>query len=126
MKTRKLNSNESEDSSEIAQSKKEAVDFHSKRLSRELKIRTKKRSVTKPIGDDEYEQLVAEDADFNTRKIISEAAYFIAEKRGFSPGREVSDWLQAEIDVERLMRSSEFSCRQGLTEGRYDEVNLKL
>ena len=51
---------------EIAQSKAEAADFHSRRLVRELKIKSKKISDTKPSGDEEYEQLIAEDADFNT------------------------------------------------------------
>ena len=103
MKTRKLNSNEVEGHMEIEKSKAEAADFHSRRLVRELKIKSKKISDTKPSGDEEYEQLIAEDADFNTREIIAEAAYFLAEKRGFSPGEDISDWLQAEIDVERTL-----------------------
>jgi len=31
-----------------------------------------------------------------TRLKIEEAAYFLAEKRGFTPGYELQDWLQAE------------------------------
>jgi len=31
---------------------------------------------------------------------IAEAAYFIAERRGFAPGRELEDWLQAENEVD--------------------------
>ena len=27
---------------------------------------------------------------------IAEAAYYLAERRGFAPGQEISDWLQAE------------------------------
>ena len=106
MKTRKLNSTGVEGPVEIAQSKSEAVDFHSQRLRREQKITNKKTSATRPTGNDEYEQLIAEDADFNTCEIIAEAAYFLAEKRGFSPGEAVSDWLQAETDVERRLRST--------------------
>lgn len=34
---------------------------------------------------------------------IAEAAYFYAERRGFVPGNELSDWLQAEADVEALL-----------------------
>ena len=30
---------------------------------------------------------------------ISEAAYYIAEKRGFTSGCELDDWLQAEAEV---------------------------
>lgn len=33
---------------------------------------------------------------------ISEAAYFIAERRGFAPGQELSDWLKAEKEVNRF------------------------
>lgn len=31
---------------------------------------------------------------------IQEAAYYIAEKRGFTPGSEHDDWLQAEQEVD--------------------------
>jgi hypothetical protein len=34
-----------------------------------------------------------------TRIMIEEAAYFIAQKRGFSPGYELQDWLQAEAQI---------------------------
>ncbi len=30
---------------------------------------------------------------------ISLAAYYKAERRGFSPGRELNDWLEAERDI---------------------------
>jgi hypothetical protein len=32
--------------------------------------------------------------------LIAEAAFFRAEKRGFSPGHEVQDWLAAESEVD--------------------------
>lgn len=32
--------------------------------------------------------------------MIAEAAYFRAEKRGFGPGGETDDWLQAEAEVD--------------------------
>lgn len=118
MKTRKLHSNEIEAHMEIAQSESEAADFHSQRLNRESKIDSKKTSASKPMGDDEYEQLIAEDADFNTRGIIAEAAYFLAEKRGFLPGDDVADWLQAESDVEHMLRSPTFDRRNRSVEDR--------
>jgi len=37
-------------------------------------------------------------------QMIAEAAYFRAERRGFAPGNEMSDWLQAEADVENVLR----------------------
>jgi hypothetical protein len=34
--------------------------------------------------------------------LIARAAYFRAEKRGFSPGGELQDWIEAEAEVLRL------------------------
>ena len=34
--------------------------------------------------------------------MIAEAAYYRAEKRGFAPGMELDDWLQAEKEIEAL------------------------
>ncbi len=36
---------------------------------------------------------------------VAEAAYYIAERRGFAPGCEFDDWLQAEAEVERRIGS---------------------
>ena len=33
------------------------------------------------------------------RKLIAEAAYYRAKRRGFAPGYEVEDWIQAEAEV---------------------------
>ena len=37
--------------------------------------------------------------------LICEAAYFRAERRGFCPGRELDDWLAAEGEIDRDLRS---------------------
>ena len=37
-------------------------------------------------------------------QMISEAAYFLAEKRGFSGGNPCDDWAQAEQQVDALLR----------------------
>ena len=37
--------------------------------------------------------------------MISEAAYYLAERRGFSPGNEMEDWLQAETEIDSLIQS---------------------
>lgn len=34
-------------------------------------------------------------------QLIADAAYYIAEKRHFSPGSEVNDWLEAEAQVDK-------------------------
>jgi len=37
--------------------------------------------------------------------MVAEAAYFRAERRGFATGGEVDDWIQAEIEIDRLTAS---------------------
>ncbi len=37
------------------------------------------------------------------QNLIARAAYFRAEKRGFSPGCELQDWVEAEMEVTRLI-----------------------
>jgi DUF2934 family protein len=32
-------------------------------------------------------------------RLIAEAAYYRSERRGFAPGQEVDDWLEAEKEV---------------------------
>jgi hypothetical protein len=39
--------------------------------------------------------------------MISEAAYYRAERRGFAPGMEADDWLQAEAEILARMRAHE-------------------
>ena len=43
--------------------------------------------------------------DCPREQMIAEAAYFRAEQRGFVPGNEMSDWLEAEADVEGVLRN---------------------
>jgi len=40
-----------------------------------------------------------ENMEEQTRLMIEEAAYYLAEKRGFTPGHELEDWLQAEEQI---------------------------
>lgn len=35
----------------------------------------------------------------DTRRQIAEAAYFRAKERGFEPGHELEDWIEAESEV---------------------------
>ena len=42
-------------------------------------------------------------ADEARRQLIAEAAYRLAERRGFAPGLEVEDWLAAEREVDERM-----------------------
>lgn len=43
------------------------------------------------------------DEECPREQMIAEAAYFRAQQRGFEPGNEMSDWLQAEADIETLL-----------------------
>jgi hypothetical protein len=40
------------------------------------------------------------------RQLIAEAAYFRAKQRGFEPGHELEDWVQAESEVRRRVERS--------------------
>lgn len=41
--------------------------------------------------------------EHEVRHMIEEAAYYLAEKRGFHPGYEMQDWLQAEKQVKQKL-----------------------
>lgn len=36
-------------------------------------------------------------------RLVAQAAYYRAEKRGFAPGYELQDWVEAEAEVLRLI-----------------------
>lgn len=38
-------------------------------------------------------------------RMIAEAAYLRAEQRGFAGGHELDDWLDAETEIRRLLKS---------------------
>lgn len=38
-------------------------------------------------------------------EMIAQAAYFRAAQRGFCPGNELEDWVQAEAEIEQLLAS---------------------
>jgi hypothetical protein len=38
------------------------------------------------------------------RSMIERAAYLLAEKRGFIPGHELEDWLNAEVQILRSLK----------------------
>jgi len=40
---------------------------------------------------------------------VSVAAFYIAERRGFTLGNPQEDWLQAEAEIDRLIASGHFS-----------------
>ncbi|MBW4052272.1 MAG: DUF2934 domain-containing protein [Proteobacteria bacterium] len=46
------------------------------------------------------------------RAMIEQAAYLRSERRGFTPGGEVEDWLAAEAEVDALLRAGHTGPRQ--------------
>lgn len=46
---------------------------------------------------------VSDAAAIPREQLISEAAYYKAEQRGFQPGNEMADWFEAESDVDRML-----------------------
>lgn len=44
-------------------------------------------------------QARSESSSEETRRRIAEAAYFRAKERGFEPGHELEDWVEAESEV---------------------------
>lgn len=67
-----------------------------------------KRAPRKKLALINAEPMVAHFVDPERRAaLIAEAAYFLAEKRGFTPGYETEDWLRAESEVDaRLLQRS--------------------
>jgi hypothetical protein len=48
------------------------------------------------------------------RRMIAEAAYFRAERRGFAVGGELDDWIQAEVEIDRLVGGGGSQSRHSL------------
>lgn len=67
----------------------------------------KAKNTSSPVSNESFvqEQLggsraAAMESDGVTQQqMVAEAAYFLAEQRGFEPGYEVNDWLQAEAKL---------------------------
>ena len=76
-------------------------------------MKIKSETVSKPKGGGTARQTresgepdIAPAADAIPREqLIAVAAYFRAEQRGFAPGNEMSDWLDAEADVGTMLGS---------------------
>ena len=65
-------------------------------------------AVSRPKVPGKAEQSVHEKARAgeDRYRMIAEAAYFRAERRGFVVGSELQDWLAAEIEVDELLAES--------------------
>ncbi len=67
-------------------------------MSAKLKKSTK--IETEPSAE---ESVPEQSNQIDRNQMISEAAYYIAEQRGFSPAQENEDWLEAEIQIEEML-----------------------
>lgn len=68
-------------------------------LRRALKRKSDAGSLIVPLARSSKE------VDFGQAReeMIRVAAYFLAERRGFSPGAELDDWLEAEASIDRRL-----------------------
>lgn len=71
----------------------------------ESTVKTKSTSPAKRVGRVHITETSSGNYDCPREQMIAEAAYFRAEQRGFTPGNEMSDWLEAEADVESVLRN---------------------
>jgi hypothetical protein len=78
-------------------------------------------------------QKMQEPNEAKRRRMIADAAYFRAERRGFSGGDPVADWLAAEAEVDARLRESggrdfldELDERLAVANGRLRAFKKKL
>ncbi len=55
------------------------------------------------VSDQEEASLQGEDY----YQMVSEAAYYLAEKRDFADGHEMEDWMAAEAEIQALQKNEE-------------------
>ena len=60
------------------------------------------REDTKGKGTGTYRARVEVPADVR-RKMVADAAYYIAQRRGFQLGDPVADWIAAEVEIDELL-----------------------
>lgn len=67
-----------------------------------MKVKSDSLNISKGNGSGEFENSSGSN-EISRTQMIAEAAYFHAERRGFSPDNDLADWLQAEADVNDLV-----------------------
>jgi hypothetical protein len=55
-------------------------------------------------------------------EMVAVAAYFLAERRDFSPGQEVKDWWEAAAVIDQMLQNMG---RAGVTREEYERVGLR-
>jgi hypothetical protein len=64
---------------------------------------TKPRAARKPPRAAAVEAMPVGAGQADRLGMVAVAAYFRAERRGFAPGGEIENWLEAEAEIERLL-----------------------
>jgi hypothetical protein len=59
---------------------------------------------SKPTNKSSEANSSLDNSDCSREQMIAEAAFYYAERRGFLPDNEITDWLQAESDIDGLMQ----------------------
>jgi Protein of unknown function (DUF2934) len=60
-----------------------------------------------PVSDPYFIVVEPAGADSGTRHaMIRDAAYFLAQRRGFAPGHDLEDWLRAEREVDAALAAA--------------------
>jgi hypothetical protein len=81
------------------------IAMHRKKLTRPDPARAKRSSMDSQLEPDSF---VTRDSAFiepdARRAMIAELAYYRAEQRGFDPGHEIKDWLEAEAIVDAQIK----------------------
>lgn len=75
-----------------------------KRKSNPISIKKKKNEEAREFIDPRPEPMGVTGEE--RHHLISTAAYFIAARRGFIPGAELEDWLEAEAEIEEKLRKT--------------------
>ena len=67
-------------------------------------MRTKLAKVVAEREPSEEVPPIREPGEDEIQRMIAEAAYYRAERRGFAPGQEDDDWREAELEVRGSLR----------------------
>jgi urease gamma subunit len=73
-------------------------------------------------SDDPDASLPLEVSPRERHEMIAVAAYLLAERRSFTPGRELEDWFEAAAAIDRMLASMS---RAGVTRTDYERAGLR-
>jgi hypothetical protein len=85
-----------------AQTRSQKAKTTSKTTNRRVTVAAKPKKGNPEVRPDSAPAVSAEER----QRFVAQAAYFRAEKRGFAPGCELQDWVEAEAEVMRLIGSA--------------------